>query len=326
MKILVTGAAGFIGAEVALKLLERGDEVIGLDNLNNYYDVSLKEARLERIVGAASAAKANFTFIKSNLEDQEAIQTLFTKHNPQRVINLAAQAGVRYSFDHPMDYVQSNIVGFANLLEACRHYNVEHLVYASSSSVYGANASLPYSEHDNVDHPLNIYAASKKANELMAHSYSALFGIHTTGLRFYTVYGPWGRPDMAPILFTEKIQKGEQINVFNHGNYSRDFKYIDDIVEGVIRVLDCIPAPNPDWNAETPDPASSNVPWRIYNIGNSKPVVLSEFIECLEKELGVEADKNYMPAQKGEVDTTWADVSDLKAATGYNPDTPLTRA
>jgi len=315
-KILVTGAAGFIGAEVCLRLLERGDQVVGLDNLNDYYEVSLKEARLARF-----ASHPHFRFVKETLEDRASIEALFEEESFDKVVNLAAQAGVRYSLKNPHAYVDSNIVGFVNILEGCRHYEIKHLVYASSSSVYGANETMPFSVHDNVDHPLSLYAASKKA--LMAHSYAHLYNIPTTGLRFFTVYGPWGRPDMAPILFTKAILEGRSIDVFNHGKMRRDFTYIDDIVEGVIRVLDSTAEPNPAWTGMKPDPASSKAPWRIYNIGNSKPIALMDFIKAIEDALGIEAKKNFMPMQAGDVVATSADVQALMDDVGFKPDMPL---
>ncbi|MGH8552710.1 MAG: NAD-dependent epimerase, partial [Methylococcales bacterium] len=318
MKILVTGTAGFIGSAVAKALLDRGDEVIGIDNLNDYYDVSLKKARLNRI-----ASYPGFTEVFGNLEDRELIDRTFEGFRPRRVINLAAQAGVRYSLENPRAYIDSNLVGFANILEACRDYRVEHLVFASSSSVYGANTSMPFSIHDNVDHPISLYAATKKANELMAHAYSHLYGIPATGLRFFTVYGPWGRPDMALFLFTKAILEGNPIHVFNHGRLKRDFTYIDDIVEGVLRVLDRVARPDPDWNSERPDPGSSKAPYRLYNIGNHNPVELMAFIEILETRIGVKARKNFLPMQDGDVPATCADVSDLVADTGYQPSTPI---
>ena len=317
-KILVTGAAGFIGAEVCLRLLERGDQVVGLDNLNDYYEVSLKEARLARFSG-----HSDFRFVKMNLEDRASIEGLFEEEGFDKVVNLAAQAGVRYSLENPHAYVDSNIVGFVNILEGCRHHQIKHLVYASSSSVYGANETMPFSVHDNVDHPLSLYAASKKANELMAHSYAHLYQLPTTGLRFFTVYGPWGRPDMAPILFTKAILEGRAINIFNHGKMRRDFTYIDDIVEGVIRVLDSTAEPNPAWTGMKPDPASSKAPWRIYNIGNSQPIALMDFIKAIEDALGIEAKKNFMPMQAGDVVATSADVQALMDDVGFKPDTPL---
>lgn len=277
MKVLVTGTAGFIGNHLAIKLLERGDEVVGVDNLNDYYDVNLKLARLDRIKD-----HANFTDIRADIADRAAMEKLFEEHKPQRVVNLAAQAGVRYSIENPHAYIDSNIVGFLNILEGCRHNDVEHLVYASSSSVYGANESMPFSVHDNVDHPLSLYAASKKSNELMAHTYSNLYDLPTTGLRFFTVYGPWGRPDMALFLFTKAIKEGKTIQVFNYGKHRRDFTYIDDIVEGIIRTLDNVAQPNPEWSGKNPDSGSSKAPWRVYNIGNQSPVELMDYIETLE--------------------------------------------
>ena len=315
MKVLITGSAGFIGSSLSLRLLERGDEVIGIDNLNDYYDVSLKEARLQRTL-----AYDGYTDVRIDLEDREGIAEVFRKHQPHRVVNLAAQAGVRYSLENPHAYVDTNLVGFTNILEGCRHNNVEHLVYASSSSVYGANTSMPFSVHDNVDHPVILYAASKKANELMAHTYSHLYQLPTTGLRFFTVYGPWGRPDMALFLFTKNILAGKPIDVFNYGNHRRDFTYIDDIVEGVVRVIDNVAAPNPDWSSDTPDSASSKGPYRLYNIGNNQPVELMHYIEVLEDCLGKKAEKNMLPLQPGDVPATYADVSDLVSAVGYKPD------
>jgi UDP-glucuronate 4-epimerase len=315
MKVLITGSAGFIGSALALRLLERGDEVIGIDNLNDYYDVSLKQARLQR-----TADHDGFTDVRIDLEDREGVAGVFRKHQPQRVVNLAAQAGVRYSLENPHAYVDTNLVGFTNILEGCRHNSVEHLVYASSSSVYGANTSMPFSVHDNVDHPVSLYAASKKANELMAHTYSHLFALPTTGLRFFTVYGPWGRPDMALFLFTRHILAGEPIDVFNYGNHRRDFTYIDDIVEGVVRVIDNVATPNPDWNGDAPDSATSRAPYRLYNIGNNQPVELMHYIEVLENCLGRKAEKNLLPLQPGDVPATYADVSDLVSDVGYKPD------
>ncbi|MGR9106797.1 MAG: NAD-dependent epimerase [Gammaproteobacteria bacterium] len=318
MKILITGTAGFIGSAVAETLLNRGDEVVGIDNLNDYYDVSLKKARLKRIGG-----HPGFTEIFGHLEDRELIDSTFARFKPERVINLAAQAGVRYSLENPRAYIDSNLVGFGNILEACRHHRVEHLVFASSSSVYGANTAMPFSIHDNVDHPISLYAATKKANELMAHCYSHLYALPTTGLRFFTVYGPWGRPDMALFLFTKAILEDRPIDVFNHGNLRRDFTYIDDIVEGVVRVLDRVAEPNPAWNGERPDPGSSKAPYRLYNIGNHNPVELLYFIEVLENAIGLKARKNYLPMQDGDVPATYADVADLAADTGYKPSTPV---
>lgn len=321
MDILVTGVAGFIGNAVALELLKRGDTVIGLDNLNDYYDVNLKKARLERLTSFTT--NNQFVFRKIDLVDRAAVSQLFTDFAPQRVIHLAAQAGVRYSIENPLAYIDSNIVGFIHILEACRHHQVEHLVYASTSSVYGANKKLPFSVHDNVDHPLSLYAATKKANELMAHTYSYLYGLPTTGLRFFTVYGPWGRPDMALFKFTKAILNNEPLPVFNYGKHRRDFTYIDDIVEGILRVLDRPATPNPSWNGESPDPATSLAPWRVYNIGAHRPVELLRYIELLETYLGKKAQLNLLPLQPGDVPDTYADVVDLKEETGYEPTTPV---
>jgi UDP-glucuronate 4-epimerase len=318
MRILVTGAAGFIGYHTAKALLDRGDEVVGLDNLNSYYDSSLKEARLGLLQG-----RNGFSFHKLDLADRAGMERLFAETRPQRVIHLAAQAGVRYSLQNPHAYVDSNLVGMAHVLEGCRHNGVEHLVYASSSSVYGANTSLPYSVHQNVDHPLSLYAATKKANELMAHTYAHLYRLPVTGLRFFTVYGPWGRPDMALFLFTRKILAGEPIDVFNEGRHARDFTYIDDIVEGVVRTLDKAATPDPDWSGDHPDPATSSAPYRLYNIGNNNPVELMQFIGCLETALGCEAKKNFLPLQPGDVPRTYADVEALVADVGFKPATPL---
>ncbi len=318
MKILVTGAAGFIGSALSLRLLERGDEVVGIDNLNDYYDVNLKLARLERL-----QSYERFKFIKLDIADRKAVEDLFIQEKFQKVMHLAAQAGVRYSITHPHAYIDSNIVGFINILEGCRHNAVEHLAYASSSSVYGANTKMPFSIHDNVDHPVSLYAASKKANELMAHTYSHLYQLPTTGLRFFTVYGPWGRPDMSPFLFARNILEGKPIDVFNYGNHRRDFTYIDDIVEGVIRVVDQPAQPNQDWSSNNPDPATSLAPYRIYNIGNNTPVPLLTFIETLEKYLGKTAIKNLLPMQPGDVPDTYADVSELANDLGYKPATLL---
>jgi UDP-glucuronate 4-epimerase len=315
MKVLITGSAGFIGSTLSLRLLERGDEVIGIDNLNDYYDVELKKARLAR-----TTAYPGYTDVRVSLEDRDAVAAVFSEHKPHRVINLAAQAGVRYSIENPHAYVDTNLVGFTNILEGCRHHHVEHLVYASSSSVYGANTNMPFSVHDNVDHPVSLYAASKKANELMAHTYSHLYRIPTTGLRFFTVYGPWGRPDMALFLFTKNILAGKPIDVFNYGNHRRDFTYIDDIVEGVVRVLDKVAEPNPDWSGDEPDSASSTAPYRLYNIGNNQPVELMHYIEVLEDCLGKKAEKNLLPLQQGDVPATYADVADLVRDVGYKPD------
>ena len=318
MRILVTGVAGFIGYHTAAALLGRGHEVVGIDNLNSYYDVSLKEARLAELGG-----RPGFSFAKLDLADRAGMERLFAEIRPRRVIHLAAQAGVRYGIDHPHTYVDSNIVGTLHVLEGCRHHGVEHLVFASSSSVYGANTTMPFSVHQNVDHPLSIYAASKKANELMAHTYAHLYRLPVTGLRFFTVYGPWGRPDMALFKFTRAILAGEPIDVFNNGHHARDFTYIDDVVEGVLRTADRIPQPNPDWSGATPDPARSSAPYRIYNIGNHSPVELMHFIEVLERALGREASKNFLPMQPGDVPATFADVDDLIADVGFAPATPL---
>ena len=317
MKILVTGAAGFIGFHVTRRLLERGDEVIGLDNLNDYYDPTLKKARL------AQLKSDRFTDVRADISHDQEIAELFALHRPQRVVHLAAQAGVRYSLVNPQAYVQSNFVGFANILEGCRHNGVEHLVYASSSSVYGANTRLPFSVTDNVDHPLNLYAASKKANELMAHAYSGLFKLPVTGLRFFTVYGPWGRPDMALFLFTKNILAGKPIDVFNHGRHRRGFTYIDDVVEGVVRVLDRIPGPDPDWCGDEPNPATSRAPYRVYNIGSNSATELMRYIELIEDCVGKKAQLNMMPLQAGDVPDTCADVDDLMNDVGYRPDTPI---
>ncbi|MDH5614752.1 MAG: NAD-dependent epimerase, partial [Gammaproteobacteria bacterium] len=314
MKVLITGSAGFIGSALSLRLLERGDTVIGIDNLNDYYDVNLKKARLARTLD-----HKNYIEARINLEDREAIAALFKKHKPNRVVNLAAQAGVRYSLINPHSYVDTNLVGFVNILEGCRHNDVEHLVYASSSSVYGANTNMPFSVHDNVDHPVSLYAASKKANELMAHTYSHLYQLPTTGLRFFTVYGPWGRPDMALFMFTKNILEGKPIDVFNHGNHRRDFTYIDDIVEGVIRTLDNIAAPNPDWSGDNPDSATSYAPYKLYNIGNNNTVELMRYIEILEECLGKKAEKNMLPLQPGDVPATYANVDDLVKDVDYKP-------
>jgi UDP-glucuronate 4-epimerase len=315
---LVTGAAGFIGSALCIRLLERGDEVVGIDNLNDYYDVNLKLARLERLRGYE-----RFKFIKLEIADKQAVENLFAREKVQRVMQMAAQAGVRYSITNPHAYIDSNIVGFINILEGCRHNAVEHLAYASSSSVYGANTKMPFSIHDNVDHPVSLYAASKKANELMAHTYSHLYHLPTTGLRFFTVYGPWGRPDMSLFMFTRNIIEGKPIDVFNYGNHRRDFTYIDDIVEGVIRVIDKSAQVNPGWAGENPDPGTSMAPYRLYNIGNNNPVHLLKFIETLEKCLGKEAIKNMLPLQSGDVPDTYADVSDLVNDLGYKPATLL---
>lgn len=318
MKILITGAAGFIGSNLAMRLLERGDTVIGIDNHNDYYDPGIKEARLAR-----HANHQNYVHLRIDLADKKAIEDAFRTHRPQRVVNLAAQAGVRYSIENPLAYIQSNIVGFAHILEGCRHNGVEHLVYASSSSVYGANTTMPFSVHHNVDHPLSLYAASKKSNELMAHTYSHLYNMPTTGLRFFTVYGPWGRPDMALFKFTKAILAGEKIPVFNYGKHRRDFTYIDDIVEGVIRVLDQPAQANPGWSGAQPDPGSSAAPWRVYNIGNNSPVELMDYIAALEKALGKRAEMEMLPLQPGDVPDTYADVTDLVEQFHYKPATPV---
>ena len=318
MRLLVTGTAGFIGYHVAERLLDRGDEVVGLDVVNDYYDVSLKEARLARL-----ARHPGYRHERVDLANAPAVARVFTEASPARVIHLAAQAGVRYSLTNPGAYVQSNLVGFAHVLEGCRHHGVEHLTYASSSSVYGANTAMPFSVRQNVDHPLSLYAASKKANEAMAHTYAHLYGLPTTGLRFFTVYGPWGRPDMAMFIFTRKILAGEPIDVFNHGRMRRDFTYIDDVVEGVVRVSDRPAAPDPAWSGDAPDPSSSRAPWRVYNIGNHTPVELMVLIELLERELGRDAVKNFLPMQPGDVPATYADVSELTRDVGFAPSTPI---
>ena len=318
MKVLVTGSAGFIGSALSLRLLARGDEVVGVDNLNDYYDVELKKARLAR-----TQQHPGFTDLRVDLHDRAVITEVFASHRPQRVINLAAQAGVRYSIENPMAYVDTNLVGFAHVLEGCRQTDVEHLVYASSSSVYGANTNMPFSVHQNVDHPMSLYAATKKANELMAHTYSHLYRLPATGLRFFTVYGPWGRPDMALFKFTRAILAGEAIDVFNYGHHRRDFTYIDDIVEGVVRVLDRIPEPDLHWSGDDPDSATSSAPYRLYNIGNNLPVALMQYIEHLERCLDRTARKNLLPLQPGDVPDTYADVEDLVRDIGYQPTTPV---
>jgi UDP-glucuronate 4-epimerase len=318
MRVLVTGAAGFIGSRLSERLLARGDDVFGFDNMNAYYDPRLKEARLGRLL-----PHDRFGFVQGSLEDNEALTAAFDKFAPERVVNLAAQAGVRYSLENPRAYIDSNIVGFLNILEACRHRGIEHLVYASSSSVYGANRKLPFAVEDSVDHPVSMYAATKKTNELMAHTYSHLFGLPTTGLRFFTVYGPWGRPDMALFLFTRKILAGEPIDVFNNGQHTRDFTYIDDIVEGIIRTLDRVPGPDPLYNPMQPTPASSTAPYRLYNIGNHQPVELLRYIEVLEDCLGRKAERRLLPLQPGDVPDTYADVEALSRDTGYSPSTPI---
>jgi UDP-glucuronate 4-epimerase len=318
VKILVTGAAGFIGYHTAQKLLERGDEVVGLDNLNDYYDVRIKHARL-----AMLGALPGFRFVKLDLADRAGMAALFAAEKFQRVIHLAAQAGVRYSIQNPLAYVDSNLVGTTNVLEGCRHNGVEHLVYASTSSVYGANTSMPFSVHQNVDHPLSFYAATKKANELMAHTYAHLYSLPVTGLRFFTVYGPWGRPDMALFLFTRNILEGKPIDVFNYGRHRRDFTYVGDIAEGVVRACDRVATGNPDWDSDAPDPGSSRAPYRLYNIGNNKPVELLHYIEVLEQCLGRKAEMNLLPLQAGDVPDTWADIDDLTRDVGYTPATPV---
>lgn len=314
MKVLVTGTAGFIGSHVAMHLLQRGDEVIGIDNLSDYYDVTLKQARLARFDQHAA-----YTHIQADLADRESVEQAFAQHAPQRVVNLAAQAGVRYAAQNPHVYVSSNVTGFLHVLEGCRHHPVEHLVFASTSSVYGANTTMPFSEHQSTQHPLTLYAATKKANEMMAHSYAHLYGIPATGLRFFTVYGPWGRPDMALFLFTKAILAGEPIKVFNHGHHSRSFTYIDDIVEGVVRALDDPPGANPAWDAAEPDPATSSAPYRLFNIGNEHTVELLQYIKVLEQCLGREARMQMLPLQAGDVPDTEADVSELISAVGYRP-------
>ena len=318
MKVLVTGAAGFIGSTLVLRLLARGDTVIGIDNHNGYYDPAIKEARLARF-----ATHPHYSHLRIDIADRKAIEAAFASHKPHCVVNLAAQAGVRYSIENPLAYIDSNIVGFAHILEGCRHSGVKHLVYASSSSVYGANTAMPFSIHQNVDHPLSLYAASKKANELMAHTYSHLYGLPTTGLRFFTVYGPWGRPDMALFKFTKAILAGEAIQVFNHGRHRRDFTYVDDIVEGVIRVLDRPALPNPDWNGNSPDPGTSLAPWRVYNIGNNRPVELMDYIAALEGALNRTAVKEFLPLQAGDVPDTYAAVDDLVEQFDYKPATTV---
>jgi len=318
MKVLVTGSAGFIGHALSHRLLQRGDEVIGVDNMNDYYDVNLKRARLQNLTGYT-----DFSFVEDSLEDNSAIQRVFEQEKPVKVVNLAAQAGVRYSLKNPHAYVASNIAGFTNILEACRHNAVEHLVYASSSSVYGATTTMPFSVSESVDHPVSLYAASKKSNELMAHTYSHLFGLPTTGLRFFTVYGPWGRPDMALFIFTRKILAGEPIDVFNFGKHRRDFTYIDDIVEGVIRTLDHTAEPDMQWDSNSPDPATSKAPYRLYNIGSNNPIELLRYIEIIEDCLGLKAQLNLLPMQPGDVPDTYADVSALETDVGYKPTTPV---
>src|SRR5215813_11309959 len=318
MRILVTGTAGFIGYHTAARLLDRGHDVIGLDNLNPYYDVSLKEARLARL-----KERERFRFIKADLADRTIIEAAFAEEKPERGIHLAAQAGVRYSLDHPHAYVGSNVAGFLHVLEGCRHHGVEHLVYASSSSVYGANRKLPFDVKDTVDHPVSLYGATKKANELMAHSYAHLFALPVSGLRFFTVYGPWGRPDMSLFVFTRKILEGKPIPVFNYGHHARDFTYIDDVVEGVVRTSDTVATPDPDWNGEDPDPATSSAPYRLYNVGNHSPVKLLDYIAVIEEVIGRKAELEMLPVQAGDVPETYADVAALKQAVGFGPSTPI---
>jgi len=317
-KILVTGSSGFIGSSLSEKLLKRGDNIIGIDNHNNYYDPKIKDARLKRLT-----KYSNYEHLKIDISDKESLSEVFKKNRIQKVVNLAAQAGVRYSMENPLAYINSNIIGFAHILENCRNYQVEHLVYASTSSVYGANTKMPFSEHDNVNHPLSVYAASKKSNELMAHSYSHLYQLPTTGLRFFTVYGPWGRPDMALFKFTKNILEEKPIDVFNHGKHTRDFTYVDDIVEGVIKTLDNPANSNLDWNSNKPDPATSEAPWRIYNIGNNKPVKLMAYIDALEKTLGKKAKINFLPLQPGDVPDTFANVDNLNKKFNYKPSTSV---
>ena len=314
MKVLVTGASGFIGSALSIKLLERGDKVFGIDNHNDYYDPKLKEARLAR-----HADHPNYSHFRMDIENGKAVEALFKEHQFEGVVNLAAQAGVRYSIENPFAYINTNMVGFGHILEGCRHNNIGHLVYASSSSIYGSNTKMPFSVHHNVDHPLNLYAASKKTNELMAHSYSHLYNLSMTGLRFFTVYGPWGRPDMALFKFTKAMLAGEKIPVFNYGKHSRDFTYVDDIVEGVVRVLDRPAKPNPYWSGDNPDPGTSSAPWRVYNIGNNNPVKLMDYIEALESSLGIKAEKELLPLQSGDVPDTYADVDDLVEEFSYKP-------
>ena len=323
MKVLVTGAAGFIGFHTVGRLLARGDDVVGLDSVNDYYDPALKEARLRSLSEQSKEGQGEWAFVRADLADADAVRGVFSAHRFDRVIHLAAQAGVRYSLSHPESYVQSNLVGFTNILEACRRHSLAHLTYASTSSVYGANTRMPFSEHRGADHPLQFYAATKRANELMAHAYSHLFGLPTTGLRFFTVYGPWGRPDMALFLFTKSILEGKPIKLFNHGQHSRDFTYVDDIVEGVVRVSDAPAAPNPGWSGDAPDPATSNAPFRIYNIGNNRPVQLLDYVAAIEEAVGRESIREYVPMQPGDVPDTWADVSDLEREMQYRPSTPV---
>ena len=323
MSVLVTGAAGFIGFHLSTRLLERGTAVVGFDNLNPYYDPALKRARLQRLQETASRTDTPFTLIQADLEDGQAVRRAFAEHRPEKVVNLAAQAGVRYSIENPSAYIQANLVGFGHILEGCRHHDVQHLVYASSSSVYGGNTRLPFSEHRGVDHPVSLYAASKKANELMAHTYCHLYGLTATGLRFFTVYGPWGRPDMALFLFTRAMLAGEPIQVFNNGQMVRDFTYIDDIVEGLLRVLDRPAEPDPAFDTAEPDPACSWAPHRVFNIGNSNPTPLMDYIEAIEAALGITAEKQFLPMQPGDVPATAADTTALEAWTGFKPNTPV---
>lgn len=318
MRVLVTGSAGFIGSALTLRLLERGDTVIGIDNHNDYYDPKLKEARLARHID-----HSNYTHIRMALEDRIGIANIFQQHSPDRVVNLAAQAGVRYSLENPLAYIDSNLLGFANILEGCRHNNVEHLVYASSSSVYGANTNMPFSVQDNVNHPVSLYAATKKANELMSHTYSHLYGLPTTGLRFFTVYGPWDRPDMALQKFAKAIMSGKPIQLYNYGNHQRDFTFIDDIVEGVVRVLDQPAKPDTDWNSDNPNPGTSQAPWCVYNIGSNNPVELKHYVASLERSLGKKAGIELLPMQPGDVPNTYADVDSLIQNFGYKPETPV---
>ncbi len=318
MKIIVSGSAGFIGFSLCMRLLDKGDNVIGIDNHNDYYDPKIKESRLQQLI-----KYPNYKHHRVDLSDQKGLEKIFYEHKPLKVVNLAAQAGVRYSMENPLAYINSNIVGFAHILENCRHNNVEHLVYASTSSIYGANTKMPFSEHDSANHPLSVYAASKKSNELMAHSYSNLYKLPTTGLRFFTVYGPWGRPDMALFKFTKNILEEKSIDVFNHGKHTRDFTYIDDIVEGIIKTIDNTATINSNWNSKQPDPATSNVPWRIYNIGNNKPVHLMDYINALEKTLGKKAKINYLPLQPGDVPDTYASTDNLNKKFNYKPKTSV---
>jgi len=321
MHVLVTGAAGFIGSFTTHRLLARGDHVVGLDNLNDYYDPAMKDARIDRI--RTSENGEHFTFVKADLSDREAMERLFADHKIDRIIHLGAQAGVRYSIENPHVYCQSNLLGTLNVLEGCRHHEIEHLVYASTSSAFGSDTNMPFSPHRGADHPMTFYAASKRANELMAHSYSCLFNLPCTGLRFFTVYGPWGRPDMALFKFTKAILEGRPIDIFNHGNHSRDFTYVEDIVEGVVRAVDRVAAPDPGYDTNNPDPSTSNAPWRVYNIGNGTPISLMRFVEILEEKLGMTAEKNMLPMQAGDVIATWADTSDLEADFGWSPTTSV---